>query len=68
MNDDVLYQLALTMVPHIGHVHTSILVKHFKITVSIFAAKERELECIPHNGAVRAATIKKFDGFDKATA
>jgi len=68
MNDDVLYQVALTMVPQIGHVHASILVKHFESAVSIFAAKKRELECIPGIGAVRATAIKKFDGFDKARA
>jgi hypothetical protein len=35
MNRDVLYQLALTRVPQIGHVQARILVQHFGCAAAI---------------------------------
>lgn len=68
MNDDLLYQLALTLVPNIGDVHAKILVNHFGDAKSIFQCKHSLLEKIEGIGLVRAKSIKGFDDFDIAEA
>jgi DNA processing protein len=66
MNSDLLFQLALTEVPHIGHVHAKILSEHFGSAENIFKAKSRDLERIEGIGEVRARSIKSFRGFPAA--
>jgi DNA processing protein len=63
MNDELLYQLALTLVPNIGDVQSKILVQHFGDAGSIFKAKTSLLEKIEGIGTIRANSIKKFDDF-----
>lgn len=63
MNNDLLYQLALTLVPNIGDVHAKTLVTIFGDAQSIFKAKKKELECIEGIGTVRAKSIKEFTEF-----
>jgi DNA processing protein len=45
MNNELLYQLALTLVPNIGDVQSKILVQHFGDAGSIFKAKTSLLDC-----------------------
>lgn len=68
MNNDLLYQLALTSIPHIGPVHAKTLSRHFSTAEEIFTAKQSLLEKIEGIGEVRARHIKKFSAFEKAEA
>ncbi|MBI3884069.1 MAG: DNA-protecting protein DprA [Sphingobacteriales bacterium] len=63
MNNDLLYQVALTLVPNIGDIHAKILVNHFGDAESIFKANKKDLEYIDGIGTVRANSIKGFDNF-----
>lgn len=65
MNNDLLYQIALTLVPNIGDVHAKTLVTVFGDAQSIFKAKKKELECIEGIGTIRAKNIKDFTEFDR---
>lgn len=65
MNNDLLYQIALTLVPNIGDVHAKILVTTFGDAQSIFKAKKKELEAIEGIGTIRAKSIKDFAEFDR---
>jgi DNA processing protein len=66
MNNDLLYQIALTLVPNIGDVHAKALVQQYGDAQSIFKAKKKELEAIEGIGTVRAKSIKDFAGFTTA--
>jgi DNA processing protein len=66
MNDQLLYQLALTLVPNIGDVHAKILMQHFGDAKSVFQAKQSILEKIEGIGSVRARSIKEFKDFQPA--
>jgi DNA processing protein len=66
MHSELLYQLALTLVPNIGDVHAKILVQHFGDATSIFKAKQSTLEKLEGIGEVRARSIKHFDDFHLA--
>lgn len=68
MCNQLLYQLALTLVPHIGDVHAKILVQHFGEASDIFKAKKTALSKIEGIGEVRASAIKSFDDFQLAEA
>ena len=63
MNNELLYQLALTLIPNIGDVQAKILVQHFGDASAIFKAKQSELEKLEGIGTVRAKSIKEFDDF-----
>jgi DNA processing protein len=63
MNDDLLYQIALTLVPNIGDVHAKSLVNIYGDAQSVFKAKKKDLENIEGIGTVRAGSIKAFDNF-----
>jgi DNA processing protein len=63
MNNDLLYQLALTQVPHIGCVHAKTLAEQYGTAEEIFKAKKTLLEKIEGIGEVRAASIKNFSLF-----
>jgi DNA processing protein len=65
MNSDLLYQLALTLVPNIGPVQAKILLQHCNAE-EIFHAKKSYLEKIEGIGPVRADSIISFKEFDKA--
>jgi len=66
MNNELLHQLALTLVPNIGDVQAKILIQHFGEVTAIFKAKTSVLEKIEGIGAVRAKSIKEFDDFHLA--
>ena len=63
MNNELLFQLALTLIPNIGDVQSKILVQHFGDAKSIFKAKTQTLEKIEGIGTIRANSIKEFDEF-----
>jgi len=63
MNNELLHQLALTLVPNIGDVQAKILIQHFGEVSAIFKAKTSALEKIEGSGSVRAKSIKEFDDF-----
>ena len=55
MNRDILYQVALTMVPQIGDVHAASLLQYFESAEEVFSAGKRVLDKIPGIGPVAAA-------------
>lgn len=66
LTHDLLYQLSLTEVPHIGQVHAKILAQHFMSAEAIFRASQSFLEKIEGIGSIRARSIKQYHSFDKA--
>ena len=66
MSNELLYQLALTLVPNIGVVHAKILVEQFGGAENIFKTKRKELSCIENIGDIRAKSIKEFTDFKQA--
>jgi DNA processing protein len=66
MNNDLLYQIALTLVPNIGDVHAKTLISFYGNAEAIFKAKKKELEHIDGIGTVRAGSIKDFFGFSSS--
>jgi len=63
---DLLYQIALTLIPGIGPVQAKILIENFGDASSIFSAKESKLKTIEGIGAIRAHSIKSFIDFKEA--
>lgn len=66
MNNNLLHQVALTLVPNIGPVQARTLVDHFGDAAAVFKAKKSSLESLEGIGAIRARSIKEFAGFKKA--
>jgi DNA processing protein len=65
MNKDLLYQIALTLIPNIGPVQAKILLQQFEPS-EIFKAKRSSLESMEGIGSIRANNIKDFDDFKTA--
>ena len=63
MNNDLLYQRALTLVPNIGDVRAKALTEVFGDAASIFKAPKKHLENIEGIGTVAANSIKNFSDF-----
>ncbi len=63
MNNDLLYQVALTHVPNIGDVHAKALVNIYGNAAAIFKAPKKQLENIEGIGTIRANSIKHFNDF-----
>jgi DNA processing protein len=66
MHNDLLYQIALTLVPNIGDVHAKALVNMYGDAQSIFKAKKKELDSIEGLGTVRSRSIKDFTDFSSS--
>jgi DNA processing protein len=66
MDNDLLYQIALSLVPHIGPVQAKILASHFDNAGSIFNARISQLKNIEGVGEIRASSIKRFSNFYEA--
>jgi len=62
MNNPLLYQIALTLIPQIGCVQARCLLEHFE-PQDIFKARKSTLEKMEGIGTVRADSIKKFSDF-----
>lgn len=65
---ELLYQLALTLVPNIGDVHARVLIDHLGDAASVFKERTEVLEKIEGIGRVRAVSIKSFTDFSRAEA
>jgi len=63
---DLLYQLALTLVPNIGPVQARILTDYFGDAASVFKAKKSVLTKLEGIGEIRASCIKAFTDFQQA--
>ena len=68
MTTDLLYQVALTLVPNIGDVHTKTLINRYGTAQAVFKAKKKELEQIEGIGIIRAKSIKAFTDLSGAEA
>ncbi|HUZ58395.1 MAG TPA: DNA-processing protein DprA [Hanamia sp.] len=66
MHKDLLYQIALTLIPNIGDVNAKTLVNHFGNAEAIFHAHKKDLDTLEGIGTVRAASIKNFKDFSRA--
>lgn len=66
MCDDLIYQIALTLVTNIGPVQAKILTEHFSNAEAIFKASKKELGIIDGIGEIKARSIKMFDDFGSA--
>lgn len=66
MTNDLLYQIALTLVPNIGDIHAKSLVNIYGSAQAIFKAKKKDLENIEGIGSVRASSIKAFHDFSSS--
>lgn len=66
MYPDLVYQIALTLVPNIGDVHAKALINIYGDAESIFKAKQKDLEKVDGIGTVRAKSIKSFINFDSS--
>lgn len=66
MNNDLLYQVALTLVPNIGCVHAKSLTEHFGSAEAIFKARKKDLSAVENIGIVKASVIKAFENFKAA--
>ena len=66
MQNDLLYQIALTLIPNIGDVNAKALVTHFGSAKAIFDSSKKEIEAIDGIGKIRAQSIKNFHDFSRA--
>ncbi len=63
MNKNLLYQIALTLIPNIGDVRAKALLEIFGDAESIFKAPKKHLEAIDGIGTIAANSIKYFSDF-----
>ena len=63
MTNDLIYQVALTLVPNIGDIHAKALINRYGNAESIFKARRKDLEQMEGIGTVRANNIKAFTHF-----
>ncbi|HWB25475.1 MAG TPA: DNA-processing protein DprA [Chitinophagaceae bacterium] len=68
MANNLLHQIALTLIPSIGPVHTKALIDHFGDAKTVFTAKRKELIAIEGITDVKINAIKDFDNFAEAEA
>lgn len=61
MTDELLYQIAITMLPGIGDVYSRALVNHFGSPEAVLKAKRKDLERIEGIGEKRINGILKFN-------
>lgn len=66
MSTELLYQIALTLVPNIGSVHAKALIEYFGDARSIFNASVKQLSAVENIGESKAKSIKNFNGFGDA--
>lgn len=66
MQNDLLYHIALTMVPHIGDVHARMLLETFGSAEKVFSVKQSKLDRLPGIGHIRSGSIKAFSAFERA--
>ncbi len=66
MNSNLLlYQIALTLIPHIGPVQARLLLQHIGVA-ELFKARKSSLEKIEGVGEIRSRSIQAFHNFREA--
>lgn len=68
MQDELYYQVALTLVPELGAIRARQLVDHFGTASAVFKAKKKEIAVIEGIGEACARSIKEWDDFGAAEA
>jgi len=68
MPNDLLYKVALTLVPNIGDVYAKALINRYGDAEAVFKAKKKDLENMEGIGTVRANSIKSFQDFTSSEA
>jgi DNA processing protein len=68
MDDELVYRIALTLIPNIGPVQARILIDHFGNAPDVFGAGKEELGRLEGIGEIRARSIRSFRDFEKAAA
>ena len=66
MDSELLYQLALTLIPNIGDVQARQLIQHFGKASDVFKAAKSSIEKIEGIGSLKAKNIKDFKDFTTA--
>jgi DNA processing protein len=66
LNNQLLYQIALTLIDGIGAVQAKLLIEHFETPEAVFKAKKKDLSLIEGIGEIRASKIKYFTDFSEA--
>src|SRR5438045_3212532 len=66
MSTDLLYQIALTLVPNIGSVYAKVLAEHFGNADDVFKASMKKLNAVEDIPESCAKAIKSFDNFSEA--
>ncbi len=66
MNEDLLYQLALTFVDGVGPQSARKLIQHFGSAQEVFRQKARDLSQVPGINTTRVAAIAGYSDFAKA--
>lgn len=66
MTNDLLYQVALTLIPNIGCVHAKALIESFGTAENIFKAKKKDLSAVENIGSIKASGIKAYENFAQA--
>ncbi len=66
MQKELLYQVALTMIPNIGDVRAKALVNYFKDVSAVFHASKKTLESIEGLGTKAVNSILNFKDFSRA--
>lgn len=62
-DEELFYQIALSMVPNMGPAQIRSLLEYFGNATSIFTAKEKELLNVAQMGAQKVASIRSFQDF-----
>jgi DNA processing protein len=66
MQQETLYQIALTLVPNIGPLHARLLIEKFETAGAVFKASRKDLEAVEGLGSRKATEILKFTDFKQA--
>lgn len=66
MNNELICQVALTLVPQVGAIHAKTLIQHFGNASAVFSARKKELEQLEGIGSVRAKSIREFSDYRSA--
>ena len=66
MQNDLLYQIALSLTPNIGPVQAKILIEQLGSAETVFKTKATQLKSIEGIGEIRANSIKNFSKFNEA--
>jgi DNA processing protein len=66
MQKELLYQIALTLVPHVGDVRAKALINQFESAEAVFKASKKELQAIEGLGSKAVDSILKFKDFTRA--